>query len=444
MSDRKSISISFLVFLMCILIAVESCNNKPENSHTSMKGMDTMTPEKKAVNDELNNNMDGMEMGEHNMEEMNKEEIVSSRLGDSLKISSLVMPSNFRVISSQKSIKAVLNTKINEIKAQGYISIDERRNYKVSARISGRIEKLYIKYDFQRVKVGEKIMEIYSPELNTYQEELIFLLKGNNDVNLIRKAEEKLMLLGVSKSQIDQIKLTGNTISVINVYSPKDGYVFFNALSGKSTMSNSEKAIADRKTNDMGTMANNLKSAVSGNGQIREGNYISKGDVLFWINDLEVVWAMIATDNNGQQNLKTGYSVSLISELHKNDTIKAAINFIEPVYQQNQKFIMSRIYLQNLNKRYKINTLVEANINVGNSSTIIVPYSSVLFLGKRKIVWILIEKSADNNKIYEARDVTIGLTYNGAVEIKKGLNINDEIAIDAGYLIDRESLIKPE
>ena len=68
----------------------------------------------------------------------------------------------------------------------------------------------------------------------------------------------------------------------------------------------------------------------------------------------------------------------------------------------------------------------------------------MLFLGKRKIVWVLKEKTAGNNKIYEARDVIIGLTYNGMVEIKNGLNIKEEIALDAGYLLDRESLIKPE
>ena len=153
---------------------------------------------------------------------------------------------------------------------------------------------------------------------------------------------------------------------------------------------------------------------------------------------------MIASDNSHQQELKTGAKVSLISELNKNDTIQAVINFIEPVYQENQKFIMSRIYLKNSDKKYKINSLLEAMISSGITSSIIIPYSSVLFLGKRKIVWVLKEKTADNNKIYEARDVTIGLMNNGKVEIKKGLSINEEIAIDAGYLLDRESLIKPE
>lgn len=401
--------------LLLILMIIASCNTNNSNSHKDMEGMDNMKNENKSEHDTMQNN-----------------------------ITSLVMPSNFRVASSQKSVRPVKYLGANEIKAQGYISIDERRNKKASSRISGRIEKLYIKYDFQYVKKGEKIMEIYSPELNTYQEELLLLMKGNTDPSLTDKAEDKLLLLGVTQAQINDIKKTGNTFSTIDIYCPQDGYVFFKTGVGMSTMNKSTNSIINSQMNSMGNVVNVSNNSVSGSGQIREGNYVNKGDVLFWVNDLEVVWAMIASDNSHQQELKTGAKVSLISELYKNDTIQAAINFIEPVYQENQKFIMSRIYLKIFDKKYKINSLLEAKISSGITSSVIVPYSSVLFLGKRKIVWVLKEKTSDNNKIYEARDVIIGLINNGKVEIKNGLSINEEIAIDAGYLLDRESLIKPE
>lgn len=423
--ERKNIRANYLVsfILMLLVLVVESCGNDKGNSTDDMEGMD---------------------MSGHNMESMNTSDSGMSRLIDSLKIGSLVMPANYRVASSQKSIKPVQNSNMNEINAQGYISIDERRTNKVSLRISGRIEKLYIKYNFQHVKKGEKVLELYSPELNTYQEELLLLMKGNNDLNLTIKAEEKLRLLGITQTQINDIKKTGITQSAIDIYSPQDGYVFFNSSIGMNTMSNSKKSSSNDKMNSMSNAGNTSKNAASGEVQIREGNYVNKGDVLFWINDLEEVWAMIAIDNSHQQELKTGVKVSLISELYKNDTIQTEISFIEPVYQQNQKFIMSRIYLNNSDKKYKINSLLEAKIIIDKASSIMVPYSSVLFLGKRKIVWIMKEKTSDTNKIFEARDVITGLTHNGMVEIKKGLSINEEIAIDAGYLLDRESLIKPE
>ena len=95
--------------------------------------------------------------------------------------------------------------------------------------------------------------------------------------------------------------------------------------------------IATSKMSSIGNSNNVSNSVVSSDGQIREGNYVNKGDVLFWVNDLEAVWAIIAVNNSHQQELKTGANVLFISELYKNDTISVVINFIEPVYKQNQK-----------------------------------------------------------------------------------------------------------
>ena len=70
-------------------------------------------------------------------------------------------------------------------------------------------------------------MDLYSPELNTYQEELLFLLKNDSDSILISRAKQKLRLLGVSNSQIANVEKTGRTFFTVQVYSPKSGYVFF-------------------------------------------------------------------------------------------------------------------------------------------------------------------------------------------------------------------------
>lgn len=393
--------------------------------------------------------MEKMESGKkvHNMKEMkgmDKPEKPNKAYNDSIHLSTLVVPDNYQVISSQKSVKPVRSAAKDEIVVQGYIALDERRNEKVPARISGRIEKLYVKYNLQFVKKGEKIMDLYSPELNTYQEELLFLMKNNSDSFLIGKAEEKLRLLGVTNSQIENVEKTGRTFFTVNVYSPKSGYVFFKPTEslGMNAGSGLSQAVSGNKMGGMGAPKTPSNSDVSGNGQIREGNYVSKGEVLFWINDLDRVWAMMAVDNSHQQKLKPGLPVSIVSEFYKKDTLHEVIGFIEPTYENNQKFILSRIYLKNPDKKYKINSLVEVILNTPPTSPMMIPYSSVLFLGKRKIVWVL-KKKDGKSRIFEARDITIGIMHSGLVEITTGLKANEEVALNAGYLLDRESLIKP-
>lgn len=396
----------------------------------------------------------------HNMEKMKSKEKVhdmkdmkgmdmtenpNSTNNDSIQLSTMVIPDNFQVISNQKSVKPVKSASKDEIVVQGYIALDERRNEKVPARISGRIEKLYVKYNLQFVKKGEKIMDLYSPEMNTYQEELLFLRKNNSDSFLVAKAEEKLRLLGMTKSQIAIVEKTGRTFFTVNVYSPKSGYVFFKPVesAGMNAGSSLAQAGSGNKMGGMGASKIPSNNVISGSSQIREGNYVNKGEVLFWINDLDQVWAMMAIDNLHQQKLTPGLKVSLVSEFYKKDTLHEVIGFIEPTYANNQKFILSRIYLKNSDKRYKINSLVEVIINTPPTSPMMVPYSSVLFLGKRKIVWVL-KKRVGKSRIFEARDITVGIMHSGLVEITTGLKAGEEVALNAGYLLDRESLIKPQ
>ena len=55
----------------------------------------------------------------------------------------------------------------------GAIEPDEGNIAALTARFSGRIEILIVNFTGQRVKKGEKLGEIYSPELMTAQQELL-------------------------------------------------------------------------------------------------------------------------------------------------------------------------------------------------------------------------------------------------------------------------------
>src|SRR5690606_28616018 len=101
-------------------------------------------------------------------------------------------------------------------------------NLSIAARFGGRIEKLYVKFNNQYVKQGDKILDIYSPDLRTFQEEHLFLLHSNADKNLIEKSTEKLRLLGITKKQIAQLEKNGTVALTVSIFSPANGYVFFN------------------------------------------------------------------------------------------------------------------------------------------------------------------------------------------------------------------------
>ena len=77
----------------------------------------------------------------------------------------LLKPVNEQVVSNISVIKPQGGTKIFSLQVQGIITYDTREQTSISSRVSGRIERLLIKYNYQPIKKGQLIMEIYSPDL---------------------------------------------------------------------------------------------------------------------------------------------------------------------------------------------------------------------------------------------------------------------------------------
>ena len=358
-------------------------------------------------------------------------------------LQNVLAPANKTVLSNAETIHPIVKNITQTVYASGFIAFDERRNNKVAVRTGGRIEKLYVKLNFQYIHKGDKVLQLYSPELNTYQEEYLHHLKTKSDTNLLEATKQKLELLGLSEKQISEIETSGQTLKSITVYSPYDGFIFYDfqqqknsssqnassASSGMNGMSNTQQAIT----------ANTMQSTA----RISEGDYVTKGQTLFVLNDCEEVYAIVAFDANEGAEIKANLPVKIKSQLLPDDSINASINFMEPAFKEGQKFIQARVYLKNKTLKLKINSIVNAELE-SKGNYLVVPSSSILSLGNRKFVWLKIENAQKENKMLQATEVIVGKETDGFTQIISGITDQDEIAKDAGYLLDSESLIKPD
>lgn len=366
-----------------------------------------------------------------------------------VRLSTFIESTNKKVISTQATVKPVLQVQSSLINAYGIITLDERRSNQVAARVGGRIEKLYVKYENQYVRKGDKILDLYSVDLNTYQEELLFAQRVDPDGELPKHAAHKLRLLGVTDGQISNILESGKTFFTLSVYSPYDGYIFY---SPSPQMLPSKNAMAASGSNRMsggmnaGTQEKSMTSSPmsTASGPIREGAYVSAGQTLFWINDLREVWGILSVDNLHQEEIALNDSVTVISELMPEKPVRTRIRFIEPQYTSGQKFIQIRVYLPNRNNELRINSLLDATIYSKPGEMLSLPASSILYLGGRQAVWKKTGETTGGSHVFEIQFVSLGPVSQGRVAVLKGLSINDEVALDAGYLMDRESLVKPE
>ncbi len=96
-------------------------------------------------------------------------------------LAKLIKSPNEAVVASIKTVKGQFKTMPVSVRAEGVITYDTRNLYTLPARIGGRLEKVFLKYAFQPVRKGQRVVEIYSPELLTAQREVLYLVENDAD-----------------------------------------------------------------------------------------------------------------------------------------------------------------------------------------------------------------------------------------------------------------------
>lgn len=353
-----------------------------------------------------------------------------------------IVSPNKQVLSRQATVKLQSNQNGQTIKAQGFIDIDRTRNQSISTRFGGRIEKLFVKYDLQFVKKGDKILELYSPELNTFQEEHLFLLKSKEEIILIEQSRQKLKLLGITDNQISLLEKNETFAQTISLYSPSDGYVLFNSETRSDAKADGSEQ-SSMNSMDMNEKNNAGKNFGSSNSQIREGIYVNKGETLFSVNDLKNVWAIVSVSPEFHSIIQADSQVKITSELIPNKLLFGRIALTEKTFEDNkQRFIRLRIDLPNPTGELKINSLVTVELPFETKENFQIPLSAVYRTGLNSFVWVKTGTTQNGTGIFQLRKVTTGITANSMTTIISGLSANEEVAEHAGYLADSETFLK--
>lgn len=211
------------------------------------------------------------------------------------------------------------------------------------------------------------------------------------------------------------------------------------AMAGMSTSGNNSSGMGGM--NSGANAAPSVTPTVLPDNSIREGMYVAKDQTLFWINDFKEVWGIAAFTKENEKYLRNGLPVTVTSELMPEKTFQTSIQFMEQIYQGGQKFSQARVYLPNTSGILKQNSLITVSSSIPVRS-LMVPVSSVYYLGKIAIVWVRTGVTKEGSNIFQSRVVRIGHRDGKMVQILEGLNTGEFIAKDAGYLADSETIIK--
>lgn len=345
----------------------------------------------------------------------------SNAKSNNIHLESLLKPTNEFVVSTIPVTAMQEKNVAVEINALGSITYDTRYTNTISSRVSGRIEKLFVKFRYEHIHKGDAIMNIYSPELNTAQQNLIFLLKNDPaNTNLINASKEKLLLLGMSSSQLNELMRTQKIAYTITVYSPYTGHVH---EAGNMNNTDNTPGIID-------------VSQPSEQLPLKEGMYVQKGQHIISVFSTERAWVLLNIYTNDQTLVKPGVAVTITPETAPDKAFKSTISFIEPFYRNGNKTLTARVSFNNANLQLPIGSQVKALISTGIKNKEWLPEDAVLSLGIDKIVFL----KEDGG--FRAHKIITGITNENGVQVLSGLSATDKVAANAQYLMDSESFIK--
>lgn len=344
-----------------------------------------------------------------------KKENAKMEISD-ISLSTVLQSNNNTVISSIPVTNLQFSRQIINLEALGSVNYDTRFMKIISSRVGGRIEKLYIKYRYQPIHSGDKIMDIYSPELLTGQQNLLFVIKNDpTNTTLINAAKQRLLLLGMTENQLQKIITTGKTIFSVTVFSNYSGHVH-----EAGSMNSSEPLNQANVTDEL---------------SIKEGMYVEKGQPVFQINNMNNVFVNLDFFPGENSLVKVGTPVTIISETTPDKKIFSKIDFIDPFYKNNSKTVSARVYLNNSKLMIPVGSQVKATINIQTKFSNWLPKGSVLSLGLNKVVFL---KKGD---VFKTHSIKTGISANNLIEVIDGLNAKDSIAENAQFLIDSEGFI---
>ncbi len=299
------------------------------------------------------------------------------------------------------------------VRAAGSVAYDETRVANIQSKTAGWIEHLYVNSTGQRVKKGDYLLEIYSPDLVATEEEFLLAarnrdaIKGSPAAEVAKRGQEmyeaakkRLEYLDVPGHQIHDMEMKKQVFKTLHIHSPFDGVVV-------------QKMVT-------------------------EGMQVSPGMTLYTVADLSKVWVLAEVYEYELHGVHNGAPVKMTLEAYPGKTFNGAVTYIYPFLEKETRTVKVRIEFDNPRGELKPDMYARVEILAGaERKGLAVPKEAVIRGGKRDMVIV-----ASGGSRYAPRQVKLGIESEGYFEALEGLTEGEKVVTSAQFLIDSESSLK--
>jgi Cu(I)/Ag(I) efflux system membrane fusion protein len=295
---------------------------------------------------------------------------------------------------------------VRTVRTAGLVAADKARQWMYVSRTDGYVQKLYITSPGQFVEKGQDLLQVYSPDLATSEQELVKLLDNRDhgaagathDLDqMIQSAKRRLRQWNLTDQQIEELAKSRISSEYLTLVSPFKGVV--------------EDVPAD------------------------QGARFSMGQKLIGVADLSLVWVWAEFYQNEIPIVDVGQTVSI--SFGSGESLTGVVMVVNPFVSQTERTTKIRIDLPNPDRQLRPGMYVNADLSVDLGEGLTVPINAVVPTGNRNLVFL----DKGNGKL-QPRFVRLGSQVGDAYQVLSGLKVGDRVVASANFLIDAESQVQ--
>ena len=308
---------------------------------------------------------------------------------------------------------AAASTEAPRLTVSGRLAADERLAATQTAHVPGRIERLLVGFEGEAIRSGQKIAEVYSPELVAAQRELLEAerLATDTDSPLAATASSlreaaliKLRNLRVDQATIDRVLASGEAVSTFPIYAEAGG------------------TVTDKR--------------------VEVGDYVTRGEVLYTLTKLDELWALFDVYEEQLASVRIGDRVSFTTPAAPGQTFSARVSFIDPDIDPSTRTATVRAEVRNRSGRLKPDMLIRGELELspsrGSATTdggaVRVPATAVLWTGDRSVVYVEVPDAPVPS--YAFREVALGTRVGDDYLVNDGLAPGERVVTRGAFSVD--------
>ncbi|MBU3579776.1 efflux RND transporter periplasmic adaptor subunit [Polynucleobacter sp. 73C-SIWE] len=275
-----------------------------------------------------------------------------------LKLPGVKLNPEVYVFQSAEKVQVPVN-----IKVPGRLAFNAEKSKVLSARAPGRVERIYA-FDGALVDIGSPVVELYSPEFISAQQEYLLssktarVLEGSKTMSDLlgdaritqQAAANRMRNLGAGDGDIKSIEATGKTTANLVMRSPLKGVVV--------------------KRN------------------VEPGSTLSSGDVIATLADPKHLWFLGNVFEQDFRMIKQGQKMVLHLEAYPEKEFVAYANYIAPAIDPQTRALLIRADVENTDDLLRPDMFASGLLTTGTADAVVVPQSAIVRIREHRFAII--------------------------------------------------------